>query len=185
VSILVEQIVTWVGSYKSFVILMIGCSGSGKSTLAQSLSLALRANIISSDEIRGILSPDGDDRCNLYEQEVWQRVYHEVGLAVSMGQRIIVDATHAKQPDRIRMINHVRHFDFQMPVLGIWMDIPLHFCMERDANRDFPRRDGVSITYRHLNIRRHFTRGYPPSIPTLHFDRFDGLFRVSKDDQVL
>lgn len=181
---IVEQIVAWVGSYQSFVILMIGCSGSGKSTLAQSLSLALRANVISSDEIRGILSPDGDDRCNLYEQEVWQRVYHEVGQAVSRGQRIIVDATHAKQFDRTRMINHVRHFDMRMPVLGIWMDIPLNFCMERDAKREFPRGDGVSITYRHLNMRRHTTRGYSPTIPTLLFDGFDGLFRVTEDDQL-
>jgi predicted kinase len=178
----VEQIVTWVGGYQSFVILMIGCSGSGKSTLAKLLSDALRANIISSDEIRGVLSPNGDDRCNLHHEEVWRRVYQEVGTAVSTGQRIIVDATHAKQIDRIRMINHARHFDMRMPVLGIWMDISRKVCLERDAKRQFPRGEGVSITYDHLNRRRNLVCGYPPTVPTVHYDAFDGLFRVSEDD---
>lgn len=75
---------------------MIGPSGAGKSTLAA--KLFDKHEIISSDEIRSELC--GDFRIQTRNDEIFAEVHRRAELRISLGQRVVIDATNIKARDR-------------------------------------------------------------------------------------
>jgi hypothetical protein len=121
-----------------------GLSGSGKSTLALGLAPEVGAVpgalVLRSDEIRKALSgvarverlgPDG------YSPEMSGRVYATLAerarLAIAGGHSAIVDAVHARPPDRQR-IERVAA-DASVPFIGLWLDAPDSMLTARAEGR--------------------------------------------------
>lgn len=184
---LIGSLARWVSEkgYDEYAILMIGNSGSGKSTVAAMLSARLGIRIVSSDAIRKELSPTSDELDQSVNHLVWPMLRERVSLTLRRVGRVIVDATNAKSPDRIAMIDHVKAHTPN--VFGIWMDIPLEECLKRNLTRTVPRPEhAIKSMNAHLNegkaiwvdgVRISSTR---PSLS----DGFSHLWRVDISELV-
>lgn len=122
----------------SSLIFLIGLPGSGKSTIARSI-LATHADavIISTDAIRAQLF--GDDAIQGTWFKVWLEVRQQFQCAVQQTSRgqapfAIYDATNAVRKQRRAAIALARKTGFTH-ITGIWLNVPLALCLERNQQR--------------------------------------------------
>lgn len=155
-------------------ILLIGLPGSGKSTLAPQLTLpGLRHVIVSTDAIRAQLFGDESTQGSwLQIEQERQRAFVAAARQVAQGQQdaLIYDATNVARRQRRAAIALARQVGFG-DIMGLWLDVPLSVCLERNRCRD--RRVPEAV------IQRMYRQlwGAPPSLA----DGFNTLMRYTTE----
>lgn len=109
----------------------IGVPGCGKTTLLKPLAAKEGLAYINADDIREELT--GDPRQHSSEVRVWKEAYDCIKAALQ-DKGVVVDATHSKRKDRIRLINYCREHGAQW-IAGYWLKTPLKVCLERNERR--------------------------------------------------
>lgn len=117
--------------------LLIGLPGSGKSTLA-TLLYAQSATIISTDTIRAQLF--GNEAIQGSWIKIWLEVRRQFKSAIAQIEAetidfAIYDATNAVRKQRRQAIELARKSGFTH-VTGLWLNVPLSVCLERNGKRD-------------------------------------------------
>lgn len=116
--------------------ILVGAPGCGKSTWARSQAEHVKgeAIIISRDEIRFSMLKDGDDYFSK-ENEVFNEFIRKIqeSLDDDTHSKIYIDATHVNRAGRSKVLNRL---DLKgTTVVGVYFDIPLEVCLERNAGR--------------------------------------------------
>lgn len=117
---------------KVFAVIGIGISGSGKTTVLKPQAEKLGWTYVCTDDIRAEISGDASDQS--FTSFVWRLVYDRVGNALGGGQSVVVDATNAKQIDRLRLVEHCRQSS-ATDIHGHWFQTPFKVCYERNEHR--------------------------------------------------
>ncbi len=118
--------------------LLIGLPGSGKSTLAALLCAPPNAaKVISTDAIRAQLF--GNEAIQGSWLKIWLEVRRQYQDAIAQIQAetidfAIYDATNAVRKQRRQAIDLARKTGFTQ-VIGLWLNVPLSDCLERNARR--------------------------------------------------
>ncbi|MGI0488690.1 AAA family ATPase [Pantanalinema rosaneae CENA516] len=143
------------------LLILIGLPGSGKSTLAAKLvQVCPDRRLISTDAIRAQLFSDAAI------QGPWLKVWAEVGRQfretvqqIDSGdlQGAIYDATNVVRRQRRQAIALAQEAGFTH-ITGLWLDVPLSICLQRNAERD--RQVPAAIMYQ---MQRRLM-GAPPSM---------------------
>lgn len=121
------------------LVVLIGVPGSGKSTLAQRMVMEKPGrSLISTDAIRSKLF--GDEAVQGSWQLIWQEVRLQMQQAVQQSAagtspEAIYDATNTVRRHRRELISLACEVGFTQ-ITGIWLDVPLGLCLERNAQRD-------------------------------------------------
>lgn len=121
------------------LLILIGLPGSGKSSLAAKLvNVCPDRRLISTDAIRSQLF--GHEAI----QGSWLQVWAEVGrqfryavqqIALGELQGAIYDATNVVRKQRRQAIALAQESGFTH-ITGLWLDVPLSVCLQRNAERD-------------------------------------------------
>jgi adenylylsulfate kinase len=117
-----------------WAIWITGLPGSGKSIVARTLKQRLsnegiRSQIISSDQLRRILTPDpvySEDERNM----VYQTLTYIVEVLIRNGVNVIIDATGNKRKYRDDCRAKVKRF------FEVYLRCPLDICVERESSRE-------------------------------------------------
>jgi adenylylsulfate kinase len=117
----------------AWAIWITGLPGSGKSIVARTLKHRLsnegiRSQIISSDQLRRILTPEpvySEDERNM----VYQTLTYIVGVLIRNGVNVIIDATGNKRKYRDDCRAKVKRF------FEVYLRCPLDICVERESSR--------------------------------------------------
>ena len=145
----------------STLIILIGLPGSGKSTLARHLTCQDDPwCLISTDLIRAQLY--GDEATQGDWRSIWQEVQRQFAETVRQcceGKTLgaIYDATNAVRKQRRQVILAGRSHHFT-EIQGLWLDVPLAVCLERNRGRSRQVPEAVI-----LRMHRRLT-GAPPSV---------------------
>ncbi|QKD84248.1 AAA family ATPase [Thermoleptolyngbya sichuanensis A183] len=139
------------------LIVLIGLPGSGKSTLAQVLVNNYGCRLVSTDAIRGRLF--GDEATQGPWPLIWQEVEQAFRAVTGVRPNQIVlkrrsdaakpltrtpsheishtlyDATNAARRQRREVVQLGRRCGFSH-ITGLWLDVPLSLCLERNRKRD-------------------------------------------------
>lgn len=145
-------------------IIGIGIPGSGKSTVLSRLSEETGAIYVSTDQIRQELTGSEADQSR--NKQVIELMYQRAHEALDAGEDVIIDATNAKKPDRLRLIAHCRMKADE--VIGIWLVTPNAVSFQRNRARVRVVRDSA------LQSMARSLRENPPSLD----EGFDELLRV-------
>lgn len=113
-------------------IIGIGLPGSGKTTVLKKLAARNGAAYICPDDIRLELTGNAADQSR--NKEVWNETYRRIHAELNAGHNVVVDATNAKQPDRLRLIAHCRPKADQ--IHGMWFVAPYRVVLERNQGRE-------------------------------------------------
>lgn len=149
------------------LLFLIGLPGSGKSTLAASLSQAdERRYLVSTDQIRSQLF--GNEATQGPWWLIWRELQQQLRAAAQItsncGVEAIYDATNVVRRDRKRALKLARHCGFTY-ITGIWLDLPLAVCLERNRQRDRQVAEAIIL-------RMHYRlMAAPPALE----DGFDAL----------
>ncbi|MGG6294644.1 AAA family ATPase [Leptolyngbya sp. AN02str] len=146
------------------LVVMIGLPGSGKSTLAQQLAGATGWPIVSTDAIRA--QKFGDEAIQGAWPVIWREVQRQLAEAVQTHQSVIYDATNVVRRERRRILRRGRELGF-VTVTGLWLDVPLQVCLQRNGDR--PRQVPEAVIAR---MHRRLV-GAPPNV----LDGCDRLIR--------
>lgn len=114
------------------VLIGIGIPGSGKTTCLKAIAEKSGSVYISSDEVRAEVNGRADDQRNM--QIVWSEVYFRIRTALEHGYEVVVDATNAKQRDRVRLVEFCLRFTKR--VEAAWFATPLETCLSRNRVRE-------------------------------------------------
>ena len=113
--------------------ILIGCPSSGKSTLAQEIiKNQPDYRIVSTDKIREQLF--GDEIVQGNWSKVETEVFRQIDSALSDNQPIIYDATNAKRPWRMGLLNQLNQYQ-NIDWLGWYLQTPLNTCLQWNKNR--------------------------------------------------
>ncbi len=124
-----------------FCHILIGCPSSGKSTLARAVQKANpKYRIVSTDAIRADLFGDATLQGNWSKVEA--EVFSQIKTHLSAGYPVIYDATNAKRPWRIGLLNHLRQYQ-EVEWLGWYLKTPLKTCLSWNQQRDGAVPEGV------------------------------------------
>jgi predicted kinase len=149
---------------------LIGLPCSGKSYLAQHLiTQHPECQIISTDTIRAKLF--GDEAAQGAWLQVWGEVERQFLQAITQKQAAIYDATNAKSRHRRAAIARARELGFS-EITGLWLDISLDMCIERNQQRQRQVPEEVILQMHHQ------LQGAPPSLE----DGFDSLIVLGEGD---
>jgi predicted kinase len=112
--------------------LLIGPPASGKTTLAGVLAGLTGAVVLSTDVVRGELF--GDAAVQGPWREIEDRLHQRIRDSVTAGIPVIVDATHARRPWRLAIIQALV---LPAPVewIGWWLYTPLATCLQWNHTR--------------------------------------------------
>jgi len=111
------------------VIVLIGIPGSGKSTWAAKQN----ATVISSDELRGVLS--GDVKNQDIHAKVFATMRYLLRTRLELGATpTIIDATNIRRKDRKAWLQ-IAH-KFGASVDAVLFDLPIEVALERNRKRD-------------------------------------------------
>lgn len=113
-------------------IIGIGIPGSGKTTTLKVLAQQERLLYINADDIRQELT--GDATNHTKEPEVWRLAYERIKTGLQE-YGVVIDATHSKRSDRVRMTTFCRQHGAKH-IAGYWFDTPLAVCRQRNRQRD-------------------------------------------------
>jgi len=113
------------------VYVLIGAPACGKTYWALQNAERLHATILSADTVRDEIRRAGGDPFD------GDRVFAEVGRKLdgllAQGESVIVDATHWQRLYRAYAVDSARAARAQ--VVGVWFDIPLSVCLQRNDER--------------------------------------------------
>jgi predicted kinase len=110
----------------------IGIPGSGKTTALKALAAQEGLAYVSADDIREELTGDPSDHTK--EDEVWATAHERVRQALQ-GKGVVVDATHAKQEERLSMVSFARKHGAK-DIIGYWVSPPLQTATVRNTGRE-------------------------------------------------
>lgn len=149
------------------VVIGIGIPGCGKTTHLKPLADKQGLTYVNRDDIRQELT--GDPTNHTREKLVTKILFERVAESLQKGQGAVIDATHSRVKDRRIMIDYCRLHGADR-VIGMWFDIPIETCRQRNAARDRMVREEALFTMRHrLKIN-------PPSIE----EGFDEVKRIER-----
>lgn len=119
------------------LIILIGVPGCGKSSLAAQLSQEQGCRVISTDAIRAQLF--GDEAIQGPWPLIWQEVQRQFQESVQQIHQnqlaaAIYDATNTRRRQRRELIAAARQLGFTQ-ITGIWLDLPLAICLQRNRQR--------------------------------------------------
>lgn len=153
------------------LILLIGLPGSGKSTLAAKLTYECpKRRLISTDRIRAQLF--GDEATQGPWQQVWWEVRQQFCQTVAQIKQQeavagIYDATNVVRRQRRQALALARDCGFTQ-IIGLWCNLPLEVCWERNQHRDRQVPEAVL-----LRMHRRL-QGAPPDLQ----EGFDQLLTI-------
>lgn len=135
------------------VIILIGIPASGKSSLTNNLihSYSTPITVISPDLIRvqlyGLAAIQGN----------WQEIYEQIELQFRQSYQtqksVIYDATNCHSQYRREIVTLAKQIGFNS-VTGIWLNVPLWICLQRNERRANPvPEDVISEMYKSLMQR--------------------------------
>jgi predicted kinase len=140
------------------VIVLIGIPASGKSSFARSIvqSYSSPVKVVCPDLIRVELYAD---RClseNQFQGD-WQEIYNQIKVQFQQSYQaqksVIYDATNCKIQYRQEIISLCKNIGFNL-VTGIWLNVPLWICLQRNERRLHPVPESVILDmYRSLMTR--------------------------------
>ena len=146
------------------VIVLCGLTGTGKSTVAKLLARKLRADVLSSDEIRKAfagLSPYESAKAafgeGIYSKEMTDRVYrYMIERAVELGKRgkVIIDATFSNPAYRELLKRRAEKEGVR--VLFFWLNAPDNVVKERMEKRKKERTASDADWEVYLQMKRRF-----------------------------
>ncbi|MEO0949305.1 MAG: AAA family ATPase [Cyanobacteria bacterium J06641_5] len=141
------------------IVMLIGLPGSGKSFLAARAVRDGPARVISTDAIRARLY--GDAAIQGHWLQVWAAVaaqWREAAAQIRAGDRSIAiyDATNTARKKRRSTITAMQAAGFTQ-VMGLFLDLPLALCLERNCCR--PRQVPTAVI---LAMHRQLV-GAPPA----------------------
>lgn len=114
--------------------ILIGCPSSGKSTLAREITESEpNYRIVSTDEIREKLF--GDPTIQGKWSEVEAVVFQEIEAHIRKGHPVIYDATNAKRPWRMGLLEHLNQYQ-NIDWLGWHLQTPLKTCLKWNQQRE-------------------------------------------------
>ncbi|AFZ44779.1 hypothetical protein PCC7418_2638 [Halothece sp. PCC 7418] len=117
-----------------FCHILIGCPGSGKSTLATTIQKANpNYRIVSTDAIRADLFGDATIQGNWSRIEA--EVFSQIKTHLKAGYPVIYDATNAKRPWRIGLLQHLHQYS-DVEWLGWNLKTPLKTCLRWNQQRE-------------------------------------------------
>ncbi len=149
------------------LILLIGLPGSGKSFLARQLVAECPSRqLISTDAIRAEIF--GAESVQGPWLSVWREVQRQFQQAAIASGEAIYDATNAERSGRREAIALARQTGFER-VSGVWLDVPVDICLQRNQQRS--RQVPDEVIWR----MKEKLASSPPALR----DGFDELFRCS------
>ncbi|MFN9175441.1 MAG: AAA family ATPase, partial [Synechocystis sp.] len=117
----------------SILIFTIGCPSSGKSTFADNL---VKQNpnyqIVSTDKARAQLF--GDESIQGNWQQVENEIFRQIKEHLNSGHSIIYDATNAKRPWRMELIQKLKQLG-ESDIIGLHLKTPLEVCKKWNQQR--------------------------------------------------
>lgn len=126
------------------VIILIGIPASGKSSCALKIAQTYTSPIaiISSDLIRSQLYRSSSI------QGKWTEIYAEIQIQFHQSyeaqKSVIYDATNYLSQHRQEIINLSRATGFTN-IVGIWLNVPLWTCLQRNERRSYPVPESVIL----------------------------------------
>ncbi len=135
------------------VIILIGIPASGKSSLTNNLiySYSTPITVISPDLIRAQLYGLPTIQGNW--QEVYEQIKFQFQQSYQSQESVIYDATNCQAQYRQEIITLVKQIGFNS-VTGIWLNVPLWICLERNERRSNPVPETVILEmYKSLTQR--------------------------------
>jgi len=132
--------------------IMMGVSGSGKTTIAKKIAKELNAVYVSSDEIRKELWGNENEQKN--PMRVFWVAEYRTNLALSTGQKVVVDATNLNRKARkpFTMLGRA----YGVPIKCVVVNVPVEVAKERNKERKRVVPDEV--------IDKQFSRFSPPNL---------------------
>ncbi|PSO50663.1 MAG: kinase [Cyanobacteria bacterium SW_9_44_58] len=117
-----------------FCHIFIGCPSSGKSSLAATIQENYPDyRIVSTDKIREKLF--GDEAIQGNWSEIEPEVFRQIQDHISAGYPVIYDATNAKRPRRMRLLQYLNYYQ-GVNWLGWYFTTPLGTCLQWNQNRE-------------------------------------------------
>lgn len=124
-----------------FCHILIGCPSSGKSSLAATIvEHYSHYRIVSTDKIRAKLF--GDETIQGKWSEIEPEVFRQIEGYITAGYPVIYDATNAKRPQRMALLEHLNHYQ-GVNWLGWYLTTPLATCLQWNQNRERQVPEGV------------------------------------------
>jgi predicted kinase len=119
------------------VIILIGIPASGKSSFTNNLihSYSTPITVISPDLIRAQLYGLSAIQGNW--QEVYEQIEFQFQQSYQVQKSVIYDATNCHSQYRQEIITLAKQIGFNS-VTGIWLNVPLWICLERNERRTNP-----------------------------------------------
>jgi len=113
------------------VFVLIGAPACGKTRWAVRHAKRLDAVIVSADTVRDEIRRAGGDPFD--GDRVFSQLDHRLRNQLAAGQSVIVDATHWRRLYRAYAVDAAR--DAKARAVGVWFDVPLEVCLQRNAGR--------------------------------------------------
>jgi predicted kinase len=115
------------------LLILIGCPSSGKSTLADHLvKQNPNYHIVSTDRARAQLF--GDEAIQDNWQQVENEIFRQIAQNITVGNPIIYDATNAKRPWRMELIQKIKQLG-EVNIIGLYLTTPLEVCQKWNQQR--------------------------------------------------
>lgn len=155
---------------KNILYIMIGIPGSGKSTYAHFLLTNENMDWVSRDKIRFDLLTEKDNYF-AKENQVYKNFISQINTGLRMGHNVIADATHLNLKSRYKLFNKLHIDRTKTIVIGIYMNLPLETCLERNETR----KGGRTYVPPH-EIHNMYTKLEPPT----YNEPFDYIYVINE-----
>ena len=151
------------------MVMLIGPSGSGKSTFAARHFRP--TEILSSDEMRGIVADDPHDQTAT--DAAFELLHTALALRLARRRLTVIDATNVEGWARQQPLAIARRQ--RRPAVAIVLALPLEVCLARNLERERPRPAA--------SIRRQY-RWLTDSLAALPADGFAATWILRTEDEV-